>query len=77
MTTHEINGYLPRKTFYWSVSILVAVVMSVLGYMTAKLDDVSGTFNHNFTTVKVDVAEIKTDLKLLRAELQRGSLISK
>lgn len=67
----KTNGYLPRKSFYWTIGILVSVTISIFGYTIGRLDKVSDTFNHNFTTVKVDVAEIKTDLKLLRKELTR------
>ena len=60
------NGFLPRKTFFWIMGILVMVMVTIFGYQIGKIDKLSDQFNHNFTTVSVDIAEIKTDLKLLR-----------
>lgn len=70
MSSKETNEYLPRKTFYWAITIMVSSIMAVMGYFVARLDGVSDKFNHNFTTVKIDIAEIKTDLRLLREDLR-------
>lgn len=67
----ETNGYLPKRTFFSIMTTLVAIVMAVFGYLTLRVDKVNEQFNHNFTQVSVDIAEIKTDLRLLREDLKK------
>ena len=61
------NGYIPRKTFFW----IMGTVFAVIGFMFLFMLNLGQTFNHNVTDLKVDVAEIKTDLRLLRQELSK------
>jgi|TARA_R100001530_G_scaffold121199_2_gene88601 hypothetical protein len=65
-----INGYVKSKMFYWIMGVALIILMAILGYMNGKLDKTSEIFNHNVTEIKVQVAEIKTDLRLLRQELK-------
>ena len=32
------NGYLPRKTFFWVVGVIIALLVPVLGYVVGKQD---------------------------------------
>ena len=69
MTNQEskANDFLPRRTFFWIMGVFVLVLSGMMGFVLA----ISQTFNHNVTEIKVDVAKIQVDLKLLREELMR------
>ena len=72
MTEQPTNSYLPRKTFFWVMSIIVGVIMSVIGGLTAIVLDTQSTFNHSFTEVKVDIAKMQTDLEWLITEQKQS-----
>lgn len=62
----KVNGYLTKKMFYWIIGIFVGLTVSVLGYQIGKIDKLGESFNHNFTTVRNEVSEIKVDIAELR-----------
>jgi len=68
------NGYLTRKSFFWTIGIFVTILgmtlVPTLSYIIGKQDTLSKIYNHSVTEIKVDIAEIKTDLKLLRQSLK-------
>lgn len=63
------NGYLPRKTFFWTISLIVGITVAVFGYLIGRVDNVTEAFNHNLTTVKEDISELKTDVRWIKNSL--------
>jgi len=66
------NGYIKSKTFYWIMGIIIAGLFAISGYLTARMDLLNNTFNHNITTIKVDISEMKSDIGWIKNSLQRS-----
>lgn len=66
----ETNGYLTKKMFYWILSILIGLVVSVLAYQTGKIDKLGITYNHNVTDITADVSDIKVNIKGLQTDME-------
>ena len=49
------NGYVQRKMFMWIMGI---IVMGMAGLYGLQLS-LNQTFNHSFTEIKIDVAELR------------------
>ena len=47
----------------------VVITMSIMGYGIGRIDNISTTFNHNFTTVTNDISSIKTDIEWIKRSL--------
>jgi len=50
------NSYLPRKTFFWIMGVVVMAIAGLYGLQLA----LNQTFNHSITEIKVDIAELST-----------------
>ena len=63
------NSYLPRKTFFWIMGVMIAILVPMMGGLTTIVFNTQANFNHSFTEVKVDIGKIQTDLEWLINQL--------
>ena len=64
------NGYLTRKMFYVIMGIAVTMGISISTYIINRTDTLTEYFNHEFTTVKTDIASINTNIGWIKEKLK-------
>ena len=64
------NNYLPRKTFYSVITLVVVVTMGVMSYIMGRVDSVSENFNHNFSEVTKSISSINTSIEYINEDIR-------
>ena len=69
-----MSVYLTRKSFFWSITIFVTVLIAVFGFQSKSIDRVEAvvekteeTFNRSVEKIGADVGNLRVDVGIIKA----------